>query len=220
MSVTNHHHHVGVDLGGTHLRAAVVDTDTGEIVHQQQVPTLSRQGHSAVTQRMAQLIEDVIAASGVPKAQVGGIGIGAPGMLDTDRGLVLFLPNLPGHWLDVPLQQRIQEQVQLPTHLLNDAAYDLGEWTSVPGAAGNDGLFATFVRHRRWIRDQRSLEPELSGAAGERATSYRATASPAAAGGCGSYAQTGDCRGGMKAAAQLTTRLGEIRDDSTASPRQ
>ncbi len=75
---------IGVDLGGTHLRAAVVDMVTGEVVHQIQVDTLAREGHEAVISRMAQLIEKVILTSDTPKEAVGGIGIGVPGKLDRE----------------------------------------------------------------------------------------------------------------------------------------
>lgn len=122
--------YVGVDLGGTLLKAAIVDTDSGEISGLKQVDTLAREGHDAVMVRMADLIEDVIAGIGLSKSQVGGVGIGVPGVLDLEKGLVLFLPNLPGTWPNVPLRQRIEESVGLPTHLLNDVrSMTLGEWT-------------------------------------------------------------------------------------------
>ena len=122
-------HFMGVDLGGTNLRAAIVDTDTGQFTHLTSVPTLARYGHDAVMTRMADLIEQVIASSGLTKSDVGGVGIGAPGVLDLDRGLTLFLPNLPGTWPNVPLRDAIADRVRLPTALLNDArAMTLGEW--------------------------------------------------------------------------------------------
>jgi len=62
--------------------------------------------------RMSVLIEDVIAAGGLSKAEIGGIGIGVPGMLDLERGLTLFLPNLSGTWLDVPLRDTIAKAVR------------------------------------------------------------------------------------------------------------
>jgi glucokinase len=120
---------IGCDLGGTNLRAAVVDTDTGAISGLTSIPTLAREGHDAVMARMADLIESVITASGVPKSEIGGVGVGVPGVLDLDRGLVLFLPNLPGTWPNVPLRDTIAQHVGLPTQLLNDArSMTLGEW--------------------------------------------------------------------------------------------
>ncbi len=120
---------IGVDLGGTNLRAAIVNPDTGEYAHLTYVPTLAREGHDVVMARMADLIEQVIAVGGLKKSDVGGVGIGVPGVLDLDRGLVLFLPNLPGTWPNVPLQDTIAERVQLPITLLNDVrSMTLAEW--------------------------------------------------------------------------------------------
>jgi len=120
---------IGVDLGGTHVRAAIVDTGTGQVSNLIQVSTLAREGHEAVMVRMADLVHDVIQASGDAKEVIGGIGIGVPGVLNLDQGEVLFLPNLPGNWRHVPLRDRIQELVGLPVYLLNDArAATYGEW--------------------------------------------------------------------------------------------
>jgi glucokinase len=120
---------IGVDLGGTNLRAALVDVTTGEFSHLISVPAVAREGHDAVMVRMADLIEDVIQDSSLGKAQIGGVGIGVPGVLDLERGLTLFLPNLPGTWPNVPLRDTLAERVQLPTTLLNDArSMTLGEW--------------------------------------------------------------------------------------------
>lgn len=119
-----------MDLGGTLLKAAVVDTDSGEISGLKKVETLAREGHEAVMARMADLIEELVSTSGVPKSQFGGIGIGLPGVLDLEQGVVLFLPNLPGTWPNVPLKRTIEQSIGLPTHILNDVRLmTLGEWT-------------------------------------------------------------------------------------------
>ena len=120
---------IGVDLGGTNLRAALVDPDTGAVSHLISVPTLAREGHDAVMARIVGLIETVIAGSSEPKSEIGGVGIGVPGVLDLDRGLVLFLPNLPGTWPNVPLRDTIAGGVGLPVQLLNDVrSITWGEW--------------------------------------------------------------------------------------------
>lgn len=122
-------YYLGVDLGGTHLRAALVDSTDGRSLVTQQVATQARQGHEAVIERMAALIEQVIRSSAVSREQIGGIGIGVPGKLDLEKGLTLFLPNLAGNWPNVPLRQKIEERLHLPTWLINDArAMTFGEW--------------------------------------------------------------------------------------------
>jgi glucokinase len=122
-------HYIGIDLGGTNLRAAIADTVTGQIYHQRKCPTLAAEGQEAVISRIVQLIRELIQVSEVD-CDVIGVGIGVPGTPDIETGVIEFLPNLPGKWLNVPLQAIIEEQVQLPVALINDVrAITLGEWT-------------------------------------------------------------------------------------------
>jgi glucokinase len=121
---------VGVDLGGTTLTAAVVDVATGERVGRHHVPTLAKEGHDVVMDRMADLVDEAIADAGLGKEAIGGVGVGVPGVLDLERGLTLFLPNLPGEWRQVPLRDTLQEATGLPVTLLNDVrSFTLGEKT-------------------------------------------------------------------------------------------
>jgi glucokinase len=121
---------VGVDLGGTNLSAAAVNVASGEVLGRHQVPTLAHEGHDAVMARMACLIHDVIADADLEATDVGGVGIGVPGVLDLEQGATLFLPNLPGQWRNVPLEATIEDSVSLPVSLLNDVrCFTLGEKT-------------------------------------------------------------------------------------------
>lgn len=121
--------YIGCDLGGTNLRAAIVDIDNGTVLHQMRIPTLAREGHEAVMKRMADLILETIRSANLSKEDIGGIGIGVPGVLDLDKGETLFLPNLPGTWPHVPLQATIAKLTGLPTALLNDVrSITHGEW--------------------------------------------------------------------------------------------
>lgn len=125
----SHTKYIGVDLGGTHVRAAVVDVADGIVSNLIQIATMAREGHDAVMDRIGRLVNQVIEQCGEPKESIGGIGIGVPGVLDLEHGLVIFLPNLPGNWPNVPLRDTIQKQVGLPVYLLNDArAMTFGEW--------------------------------------------------------------------------------------------
>ncbi len=120
---------IGCDLGGTNLRAAIVDVQTGIVLHQMSVPTLAREGHEAVMKRMADLFLQVIQSAGMKKEDIGGIGIGVPGVLDLIKGETLFLPNLPGTWPHVPLRDTIARLTGLPVALLNDVrSITNGEW--------------------------------------------------------------------------------------------
>ena len=121
--------YIGCDLGGTNLRAAIVDVDDGTVLHQMSIPTLAREGHEAVMKRMAELFLQIIQSAGMNKEDIGGIGIGVPGVLDLEKGETLFLPNLPGTWPHIPLGDTITELTGLPTALLNDVrSITYGEW--------------------------------------------------------------------------------------------
>lgn len=123
-------HFVGVDLGGTTVTAAVVDVTSGQVIGRHQIPTAAKEGHDAVIARMADLIDSVIIDADLSKENIGGIGIGVPGVLDLERGTTLFLPNLHGTWRNVPLKARVESLVRLPTCLLNDVrCFTLGEKT-------------------------------------------------------------------------------------------
>ncbi len=117
---------IGVDLGGTNLKAGIVDVQTGAVSALQSVPTLAREGHAAVMERMAALIRSVAGSAG---AEIGGVGIGVPGALDLERGIVVFLPNLPDRWENVPLPATIAARVGAQVYMLNDVrSITYGEW--------------------------------------------------------------------------------------------
>lgn len=120
---------IGCDLGGTNLRAGIVNTQTGQVTHLLSIPTLAREGNNAVIDRMTGLIKEVIGQSGFSKSEIDGIGIGAPAVLNPDRGMILFMPNLYGGWKNVPLGKIIRSALGLPVYLINDVrAITLGEW--------------------------------------------------------------------------------------------
>jgi len=121
--------YIGVDLGGTNLRAALVDTDTGQISQLRNGPTLAAEGPQAVIGRIIQHINELTKAGAAASCVIRGVGIGVAGTPDIDTGVIQILPNLPGQWSNVPLQAIIEEQVRLPVALINDVrALTLAEW--------------------------------------------------------------------------------------------
>lgn len=122
--------YVGCDLGGTNIKAGLVDISQGKMLVSKSCPTLAREGHDAVMARIASLIHEVIANSPLGMQQVKGVGISAPGVLDMEKGETVFLPNLPGNWRHVPLAATLSGYLDLPVTLLNDVrAITLGEFT-------------------------------------------------------------------------------------------
>ncbi|MBC7673418.1 MAG: ROK family protein [Polaromonas sp.] len=122
---------VGVDLGGTNIVAGAMTADGSRHLAMRSIPTNSFVGDEGVADRIVGLVEGVILDSmeqtDCARRDFIGIGVGAPGPLDRERGIVLVAPNLG--WKDFPLAKRIQERLNLPTTLDNDAnCATFGEW--------------------------------------------------------------------------------------------
>ncbi|MCC6803028.1 MAG: ROK family protein [Anaerolineae bacterium] len=108
---------VGIDLGGTRMRAALLDHELN-MVDRQEVPTDARRGRDATLDRMHELVQQILPDD--PQAHVGGIGISAPGPVNPNLGLLVAPPNLPG-WHNVPLVEILQKAFGYSTYLGNDA---------------------------------------------------------------------------------------------------
>jgi glucokinase len=116
---------IGVDLGGTNLRIAAVD-ETGLLL--EKVTTLARLalGRDQVISDMCDAIRQLTTkfkASGT----LMGVGVGIPGIIDMETGLLRESPNLPG-WAEYPVREDIERRLNAPVILENDAnAAALGE---------------------------------------------------------------------------------------------
>ena len=129
---------VGIDLGGTNIVAGVLPADGGRQLAVRSVATEAAGGADAVIGRIVEAAEramaEVCRETGAVRRDFVGVGIGAPGPLDRETGVVRVAPNLG--WRDVPLRQRVADALGLPAALDNDAnCATLGEcWL---GAARN-----------------------------------------------------------------------------------
>jgi len=122
---------VGVDIGGTNLVVGAMPADGSREIGVHTLSTRADLGADAVVNRICEMIETTIATvtreTGATRAQIAGVGIGSPGPLDRDKGLVIITPNLG--WKDFPLRDRVGRQVGLRATLDNDAnCATLGEW--------------------------------------------------------------------------------------------
>lgn len=109
---------VGVDLGGTNLRIAAVD-DQGTLVEKVTLGTKVSLGRDHVIDDMCEAIEHVLEKYR-NSATLLGIGIGVPGIIDMQSGLLRESPNLPG-WADYPVRAEIERRLKTVVILENDA---------------------------------------------------------------------------------------------------
>ena len=106
--VPDHLFAIGVDIGAAKLRAAVVDLGAN-IVAKIAKETNADEGKERVFKRMIETIYEVIDASGVEKDKIKGIGIGISGVIDHQKGICLFCPNIKG-WENVPVKRLVKEE--------------------------------------------------------------------------------------------------------------
>jgi glucokinase len=121
---------IGLDLGGTNIVVGAVAEDGNGLYGLATHRTPAIAEPDAVVDLMIQMartcMEETRRTLG-PETEFLGVGIGAPGPLDRERGIVLIAPNL--EWQNVPLRDQISEGLGLPASLDNDAnCAVLGEW--------------------------------------------------------------------------------------------
>jgi glucokinase len=126
--------YIGVDLGGTNIKAGLLRGD-GHVLASQSIPTEAEGGPDVVIGRICQIIRSTAELAGVPLGDVRGVGIGSPGTMDIEAGVILDPPNLPG-WKNVPLIQLVGRQVGVPCVLENDA--NAAAWGEFWAGAGRE----------------------------------------------------------------------------------
>ena len=137
---------IGVDLGGTNIVAGAMTLDGSKHLAMRSITTNSSVGDEGVAERIVGLVEgvflDAISETGATRSDFIGIGVGAPGPLDRERGIVLVAPNLG--WKDFPLIDRIRDRLHLPCTLDNDAnCATYGEWWQGAAKGGRNVIGLT-----------------------------------------------------------------------------
>ncbi|MCU0651296.1 MAG: ROK family protein [Candidatus Omnitrophica bacterium] len=112
-------HIIGIDLGGTNLKIALLDSSC-RIIHKHALST-------GKFSKKEDLIGAVVNSAGrilkqyhLKKSDIAGIGLGLPGPIDYDRGVVHFFPNIPG-WKEVALCRILKTKLGVPVYIDNDA---------------------------------------------------------------------------------------------------
>ena len=108
-------YYAGIDLGGTNIKCGIVD-ETGTVIKYESIPTNREKGFSNVVSTMAELVKNLSKAVSV---RVKAVGVGAPGTIDGENGVVVYSNNLA--WENVPLAAELGNELHLPVRITNDA---------------------------------------------------------------------------------------------------
>lgn len=135
-------HYVGLDVGGTTMKAGVVD-DAGKPLSAVSLPTEAHRGQAFGLDRMCETIRQAVAAAGLRLADVRAIGVATPGLMDIPAGVILDPPNLQP-WRNVPVRDHVKGVFGVPTAFQNDAnAAALGEYWAGAGKGVASMVFFT-----------------------------------------------------------------------------
>ncbi|TGE04794.1 ROK family protein [Hymenobacter fodinae] len=111
--------YIGIDIGGTKIHMGVVQN--GAIVQEKRFETAATAPQEQILAELAYNLEELI------DDEVAGIGIGTPGLVDEQQGIVYNVQNIPS-WQQVPLKQYLSSRFRQPVYLANDAnAFAVGE---------------------------------------------------------------------------------------------
>jgi glucokinase len=122
--------HLGLDLGATNLKWAVLEHLEGAwtTVGREQVPTRLAKHPDAMPATVTGQLAEVAIAAVAACGPVASVGIGVPGLYDPMTGATRFLPNVPGPWAGHPVAGPVGASVGVPAFLINDArAFGLAE---------------------------------------------------------------------------------------------
>ncbi len=130
---------LGVDLGGTKIKVALVD-DAGRILRDRRLATDAAGGPDPVREQIVSTCRELLAAGSQAPL---GLGVGVAGQVRAADGVVRFAPNLD--WHEVPLGELLERDLDLPVTLVNDVrAATWGEWLFGAGKKCDD-LVCLFV---------------------------------------------------------------------------
>jgi glucokinase len=131
---------VAVDLGGTQLRAALVDAQAN-ILLREEVKTAAQAGPDVVVGQIVELVNAVLRQC--TDKLILGIGISSPGPLDTKKGIALSLPTISG-FTEYPLGAELRLRLPYAVQLENDGiAAAIGEWKFGAGVGFQNVVFVT-----------------------------------------------------------------------------
>jgi glucokinase len=110
---------VGLDVGGTSMKAGVVD-NTAQPLSSVSLPTEAERGQEFGLERMCETIRLAITQAGLRQEEIAAIGVATPGTMDIPAGMILDPPNLHP-WRNVPVRQYVYDTFKIPTAFQNDA---------------------------------------------------------------------------------------------------
>ncbi len=100
-------------MGGTHIRAGIVDVNTGKIINRRKILVKREDGFSTVLGRLMEVCEDQLETAIKRGISISGMGIGVPGQVDQSYKLIISLPNFSDDWSNLNLADKVKKKTNL-----------------------------------------------------------------------------------------------------------
>lgn len=131
--------YIGIDIGGTNLKAGLVD-ENGVVCATQKMKIAQIENQDSLADTLVRVTEELVRAAGVPMDEVAAVGIGVPGAVEIRSGMILYTCNLPLR--NVPIRRLFRKHLNIPLYVENDAnCAALGEYYA--GAGRGSKRFVT-----------------------------------------------------------------------------
>ena len=136
-------YNICLDIGGTKVLGAVFDSNDNIVCRYKKKSTESGSSSQNVQEVIISVVEELLATSGLKKSQINAISAGAPGVIDSGSGIILFTPNLPFRNYDI--RTPLEEKFGVPFYIGNDVNVGvLGEYR-YGAAKGYQNVVGFFV---------------------------------------------------------------------------
>ena len=132
---------LGIDLGGTSIKGGIIDKD-GNVLYAKSTDTEAKKGAEYVMDKIAEHTQSIIASAGRTKTDFENIGFGSPGIVDDEKGIVVFAGNLG--WQNIAIKKGLQDRLGIAVKIGNDAnVAALGEIKYGAGAGLKSAILIT-----------------------------------------------------------------------------
>jgi glucokinase len=138
-------HALGIDFGGTKLLAAVVDLDSGEVISTAKKRTSAADSPQTIIDKIQGAAEDALQSAKMKPKELVGIGVGAAGQVDADKGVLLGTPNLSQAVIDLPITESLRKRFGVPAALRNDVQVAATGELAFGAGQGVTDFFCCFV---------------------------------------------------------------------------
>ncbi len=130
---------IGIDLGGTAIKAGIVSEDY-QILAKRTIRT--SQDFETACREMGEMVEDLLRDARISVSDLECVGIGTPGFINPESGLLVFSPNT--RWHNVPLKEELGKYIPVPIYAGNDAnCAVIGEYLAGAGKGYESVLMIT-----------------------------------------------------------------------------